>query len=410
MKPRFLFLIFALLCCVPLSVHGQKTIDPAFYFGGIFDFATAFNEKGAPLIHTLRRGESPFDNMAATLFCDVVITSRLTVFNQIVLHPTSSTAISNLWRPIVQFAAIKHPHYELFLEMGKLSTTFGSYGPRAYSNHNPLLTTPLTHHYFTSLRAAQLPLDNTDLLKSWGQGNASLFTGFSGGGNPAPRAGLPIIYDGCWDTGVRAFGSLWRLEYSLGLTHGTLSDPKQTGVDNNEGKQVITRVAAVPFVGLVVGTSFARGAYLDASVANALKPLGKKPEDFVQEAFGFDAAYEIGHFKVLGELVLNRWEMPRIVDVQGNPTDLTCTGWYVEGRYAFLPGWYGAVRYDRITFGKIADKAGQAVSWDDDIWRVEGGLGYYFWDGVLCKVIVQDTHRLRLPRITLAGAQLSVSF
>ena len=401
---------YGLALCIALAAPASAQADPAFYFGGIFDFANAFSDAGAPSINQLRRGDSPLDNMQARLFADVVFAPRLTVFNQIVIAPTSRVPISYFWRPIVQFSAVQNRRFELFLEAGKLATSFGNYGPRAYSNRNPLISTPLTHHYFTSLRSHQLPADNADLLKSRGQGRAESFTGYSGEGSAAPRSGLSIVYDSCWDTGLRAFGSLWRLEYSLALTQGTLSDPRSTGGDNNEGKQVVARLAAVPARGLMAGASYARGAYLDAAVAGALQPLGRRVEDFVQEAIGVDLSYEVRHLTLIGEVVFNRWEMPRIVDAQGRSTDLTCIGWYAEGRYAFLPGLYGAVRYDRITFGKIGDGSGQAVPWDDDIWRVEAGLGYYFWDGVLGKVIVQDIHKARTTRTTFGAVQLSLTF
>ncbi|MFT5369090.1 MAG: hypothetical protein ACI8V2_004064 [Candidatus Latescibacterota bacterium] len=402
--------IILVSCLIPLcQTEAQNTTDPKFYFSGIVDLATAFNEDGAPLIHQFRRGDSPFDNMRATLFADVVLAPRLTLFNQAILAPTGRAHFQSYWRPILQFDALHKDRFELLLEAGKLSTTFGAYGPRAYSNRSPLITPPLMYHYFTSLRSNQLPADNDDLLKSRGQGYASVFTSFSGGGSANKFDGLPIIYDVCWDTGIRAFGSMWRLEYSLALTQGTLSDPQNSGGDNNEGKQIISRISLIPATGLFIGSSYARGAYLDAAVASVL-PTGRTPEDFVQEAIGFDLSYEVRHLKLIGEAVFNTWQMPNIVDSQNNPKNLTLLGWYVEGRYAFLPGLYGAFRFDQLKFDTIENSTGQSLTWDDDIWRIEAGLGYQFWDGVLGKIIVQDIHKKRTPRTTLGAAQLSLAF
>ena len=409
MRPLLAPLLLSLCFCLPVQTQAQGTMDPQIYFGGIVELTSAFSDNGAPLINQYRRDDSPFDKMRATLFADVVLAPRLILFNQIILSPPSRGNFHSYWRPILQFDAIQNHSFELLLEAGKLATTFGSYSPRAYSNRSPLITPPLQYHYFTTLRSNQLPANNDDLLQHRGQGNSALFTGFSGGGSNSNFHGLPIIYDVCWDTGIRAFGSLWRFEYSLALTQGTLSDPVINGNDTNSGQQIVSRINIIPATGLVIGSSYARGAYLRNDVINAL-PASQTPKDFVQEAIGFDFSYEIRHLKILGEVIHNTWQVPNIVDIQNNAQDLTVLGWYVEGRYAFLPGFYGAIRFDQLKFEKIPNSAGQLLTWDDDIWRLEGGIGYQFWEGVLGKLIVQDIHKKRTSRTTFGAAQLSLSF
>lgn len=408
--PHFLWkALMVFICAAPFQVTAQTTTDPKFYFSGIVDLTTPFNENGAPLINQYRRSDSPFDKMRATLFGDIVLAPRLTLFNQAILAPTSRAHFQTYWRPILQFDALQKNRFQLLLEAGKLATTFGSYSPRAYSNRSPLISPPLIYHYFTSLRSNQLPANNDDLLKSRGQGNSDIFTRFSGGGSGGSSDGLPIIYDVCWDTGIRAFGSLWRLEYSLALTQGTLSDPVIDGNDTNSGQQIVSRISLIPATGLFIGSSYARGAYLNRAVAAAL-PAGQTPEDYVQEVIGFDLNYEVRHLKLVGEVLFNTWEVPNIVGNQGRSKDLTVLGWYAEARYAFLPGFYGAVRVDQLKFEKIENSVGESLTWDDDIWRLEGGIGYQFWEGVLGKLIVQDIHKKRTPRTTFGAAQLSLSF
>ncbi|MBT3606418.1 MAG: hypothetical protein HN521_25385 [Candidatus Latescibacteria bacterium] len=408
--PHLLWKIFLFFyVAAPIQTTAQTTTDPKFYFSGIVDLTTPFSQEGAPLTNQYRRGDSPFDKMRATLFGDIVLAPRLTLFNQTILDPTSRAHFQTYWRPILQFDALQKNHFQLLLEAGKLATTFGSYSPRAYSNRSPLISPPLMYHYFTSLRSNQLPANNDDLLKSRGQGNSSIFSGFGGGGGPGFSYGLPIIYDVCWDTGIRAFGSLWRLEYSLALTQGALSDPVINGNDTNSGKQIVSRIGLIPATGLFIGSSYARGAYLNRIVATAL-PVGQTPEDYVQEVIGFDLNYEVRHLKLVAEVLFNTWEIPNIVDNQNNPKSLAVLGWYAEARYAFLPGFYGAVRVDQLKFEKIENSAGQSLTWDDDIWRLEGGIGYQFWEGVLGKLIVQDVHKKRTPRTTFGAAQLSLSF
>ena len=408
MKPTISVLLI-LLSVLAVRADGEAEVEPVVFLNGTLDLASAFSEDGAPQVNQLRRGDSPFDNIRATLFGDVAFGPRLTLFNQVLIDPTSRASIKSFFRSYFRFSAFSGEQADLSFVAGKIPTTFGSYAPRAYSSRNALIGMPLMYHYFSSLRSNQLPADNADLLAHRGEGPSSAFGQFKGGGVARAFSGLPIIYDVCWDTGIQAIGSLWRLEYLVAMTQGTLSDPRSGGGDNNDGKQVVAHVGFVPLTGLLLGASYARGPYLAAAVGRAL-PQGAGVEDFHQEAVGFDLEFGIRHLKLIGEFVANRWESPNITDRQGNRADLKNVGWYIEGRYAFGPGFYAAVRYDRLRFEKIDDGSGNEVAWDDSVERWEGGIGYHFMDGVIGKVMVQDTQKDRVPRVTFLATQLSLSF
>lgn len=118
-------------------------------------------------------------------------------------------------------------------------------------------------------------------------------------------------------------------------------------------------------------------------------------EEFNQRTVGFDAEFSIRHLKLYGEAVYNRWESPNITDKTATKrVDLTNIGWYAEGKYTFLPGLYAAVRYSKITFGKIDDGtvAHVATTWDDNVETWESGIGYKLTEGVIGK-FVNQTHR-----------------
>ena len=193
----------------------------------------------------LRRGDSPFSNLALTLFGDVVFAPQLTLFNQLLIDPSSraNQSLSTYLNSYLRYTVFSRPRADLHRQAGKLPTPFGAFGPRAYQDKNPLVGLPLMYHYFTSLRSNQLPADSADLLAHRGQGQVSLgFTGFKGGGSSQLFAGLPMIYDPCWDFGAEALGSLWRFEYLVALTQGTLSDPRSSPSDNNDGRQLAARL------------------------------------------------------------------------------------------------------------------------------------------------------------------------
>jgi hypothetical protein len=400
------------VCSAPTQADTGEV--PQVFFGGIMDFTTAFQNQGLPEVNRFRRGDSAFDNMRMTLFTDVVFSPRITLFTQVILDPTSGSSISSFFRPYARFTALETAKGVLHLEVGKLPTPFGSISPRAYSTRNPLVSSPLMYHYFTSLRSNQIPADNADLVSHRGQGPFSVFTGYSGGGASRAFNGLPLIYEICWDTGAQAIGSFWRFDYRASVTQGTLGDPRNGGGDNNDGKQFSGRLGLVPMTWLTVDSSYARGPYLHSDVAPALRQ-GKQVEDYHQKALGFDAAIGFRHLELIGELMLNTWDVPNIVDTNGREKAVETTGFYVQGKYAIRPGLYAAVRLDQIDFGEVDDGSGTSVPWDEPVKRIEFGVGYHFRDGVIGKVIRQDIRVEHQAPATSShdyfwGAQLSLSF
>jgi hypothetical protein len=363
------------------------------FFSGTLDLARTFGGSGEPEVNRLIRGDNPFDNVRLRLFADVVVHERWTVFNQILIDPSSSMGLESFLRSYLRFDVFKREKADLSLQAGVVPTPFGAYSPRAYSDRNPLVSDPLMYHYFTTLRSNQIPANNADLLRHRGQGQAANFTGtgFAGGGSPIKFNGMPMIYDPCWDVGVQAIGSAGRLEYVVAVSQGTLSAPRFKGGDNNHGKQFSGRLAFVPYAGVVVGASYARGPYLDSALQPSL-PAGSQVNDFNQEIYGFDAEYGVRHLVLYAELASNRWQSPKITDGHGRREDLKTLGWYVEGRYTLRPGLFAAVRYDRIGFGDIDDGTGtgRRVPWNYDVSLWEYGLGYYLTDRVIGKLVRQD--------------------
>jgi hypothetical protein len=365
---------------------------PVRQFSGLSTLNLNLADREGLDLNKLRRGDSPFSNLQLTLFGDVVFDQHLALFSQLLIDPSSraSQSLSTYLNSYLRYTVFSRSRADLHLQAGKLPTPFGAFGPRAYQDKNPLVGLPLMYHYFTSLRANQLPADSADLLAHRGQGQvAAGFTGFKGGGSNQLFAGLPMIYDPCWDFGAEALGSLWRFEYLVALTQGTLADPRSSPGDNNGGLQLATRLGLVPATGLVLGASFARGPYLDRAVAPALGP-GQKVEDFHQQLVGADAEYSVGRFKVMGEAALNRFEVPTLAE------DLKTRAFYLEGNYTLRSRLRAALRYSGLRFAKIDSGTGGQTAWDYDVNRWEAGLSYPLYEGVLGKVAWQHT-RLDQP-------------
>lgn len=415
---RLHLVLWTTICviAVPQAAIGQTRPDRAVFVNGTLDLATSFGERGAPEVNQLIRGDSPFDNLRLRVFVDVAIHPRLTLFNQYLFDPSIRFGAESFLRSYLRYTVFRTAKADLHIQAGKAPAPFGTFAARSYSDKNPLVSTPLMYHYFSSLRTNQLPANNRDLLLHRGQGQADAFLapGFKGGGAFVRINGSPMIYDACWDVGVAAIGSVWRVEYAAAVTQGALSSPRFKGGDNNDGKQVAGRLGFIPLTGLMIGVSYARGPYLDSAVKDSVRARGAKVEDFHQEIVGADLEYSIRHFKMIGEFAANRWEVPKITDGRGQRANLANYGGYLEGKYAFWFGLYGAVRYDRVAFGKIDDGtgAGTMVAWDDDLRLWEWGLGYYLTDGVIGKVIRQDYRYTRpgASNESFWAIQVSASF
>ena len=401
----------ALLACTAAGAGADDT-GPAVFPGATIDFLLSAADEDALEDNRQRRGDSPFSHVRVSLSADIAVNDRLAVFNRTYLVPSSSTSSASFLRSYLRYNVVAGERAHLNIEIGKIPTPFGHFTERAYSDKNPLIGYPLMYHYPSSLRPNQLPEDNADLLSHRGQGSASRFTGYEGGGSSTSFRGLPMIYDSCWDFGGGIIGSLWRFEYSLALTQGTLSDPRAKTVDNNDGRQLAGRLGFVPFTGLLIQGSYARGPYLDRSVESHLN--GADLEDFDQRLAGLAIDYGIRHLSLTSEIAFGAWDSPNIVDASGSAQDLDVIGFYTEAKYKLRPGLYAAARYSGLRYGDIDEGtgSGHSRSWDDDVERIEFGLGYQASDALIYKLVAQlnDSGRPAASSEHILAAQLTVVF
>lgn len=396
------------IVCVPGSGNAQAGHGVEVYSYGTVDLQVSAGSDRAFALNRQRRGNSPFSHITLNLFTDIVASDRLTVFNHVVVDPSAHGSINSFLRTWMRYTAFVSDGFDLHLQVGKIPTPFGHFTERSYSDINPVLGYPLMYHYSSSLRSNQLPAGNADLLAHRGQGTPEAFSGYDGGGSSSIFAGLPLVYDSCWDFGGSVIGSLWRFEYLVAVTQGSLSDPRANASDNNDGEQLAARLGLVPFTGLLLRVSYARAPYLDRVVADGLAP-GDDVEDFVQEIVGLSAEYEWRHLSVVGEWAANRWESPNIVDAAGRDRDLEVDGFYLEARYKLRPGWFAGGRYSGLRYGRIDDASGtgRSLAWDRNVDRFEFGSGYWMTDGVLVKITTQindtggATHSIIATQLTV---------
>ncbi|RMD87297.1 MAG: hypothetical protein D6813_13770, partial [Calditrichaeota bacterium] len=276
----------------------------------------------------------------------------------------------------------------------------------------------------TALSAFDLPQNESELLRVRGQGNNFQYSHETRGTSnlkkgvqifsghlPRPGSGLRIISRQVYLTGFQIFGQSKKWRYHLGITNGALSNPAD--INNSNGLQILGRFSVSPFLGLEVGTSFARGSYLDKnSITDYLNENSGKVEDFKQTTLGGDLSYSIGHLLFYTEVLWNRWESPYIRN------NLDAVAFYVEGKYTFLTRFYLASRFSLIDFKDINDP--QDVdgdgrlreSWDYDVYQFEIGGGYRLNRNALIKALwqINRTREIPDPEDDLMAFQMVVFF
>jgi hypothetical protein len=187
---------------------------------------------------------------------------------------------------------------------------------------------------------------------------------------------------------VQVHGVARTFEWTGAVTAGSLSDPRFR--DNNSGRQYAGRVVARPTVALALGASASRGAWLNRSVDDAIAgtDAGNRSR---QTAFGGDAEFSAGPLLVRGEAIRSTWTMPPIATL-GLTEPLVATSMLLEGRYKIAPGFYLAMRGDRMDFSRITGERGPST-WDSRLWRIETGVGYSITRNIQLKGAWQRNNR-----------------
>ena len=269
------------------------------------------------------------------------------------------------------------------VQAGRIPPVFGTFARRSYPQDNPLIGSPQTYQYLTSVRPDAVPATADDLLKMKGRGWLVRYPV----GDPEPHNGVPTAVAERWDTGVQLRVGPPTLEGALSYTVGSLSDPRVR--DDNQGGQVAARVAWHPVPAFSVGVSAARGVFIADSVKQA-RPDARQGDDH-QGAFGVDAESSWGRWLIRGEYVVNSWaipplDAPRIVDPLGSHSG------YAEARIRLHPRLYAAVRGDVMRFTTVEGSSG-VETWEADVSRLEYGVGITIRRGLLLKASVLSNWR-----------------
>ena len=299
--------------------------------------------------------------------------------------------------PFALYARIRPlPNRRFDIQIGRIPPTFGSFSRRSYGNDNPLIGSPIAYQYLTSLRPDSTPADLDELVRMRGRGWLSAFSV----GDRVGHRGVPLVSSFTWDTGVQVSTGWKMVSVAAAVTNGSPSSPRVS--DDNGGKEVALRATVTPTIGLTIGTSYARGEFLDRQVRRLLTA---PTDDYDQRAVEFDVEYSRDHWLARAETVWSEWTTP--LGTSGHAIPLRALATTIEGRYTFSPGWYGAARVEHLGFSHITIPP-QTTEWEAPVTRTEVGIGYYVQRNFIVKTALQFNRRDggRVSSSTLLATQL----
>jgi hypothetical protein len=279
--------------------------------------------------------------------------------------------------------------------VGRTITPFGTFPVRNLPELNSMYGYPLGYSYRTSLRTDQAPTSTAGILANRG----------TGGGGSGMALGGPAWYStyALYNTPL---GSSGKGKLTLGLSNGAQSNSEN--VTSNDAFGFIAHLSVDPHPSWKLGASASIAPYMTRSATGFA--AGEEPEDFDQKLFGMDVEYSRDRWRLMGEVLLNSWEVSQNAGVAGN--ELDSTSWYLEANYAATPKVYFTGRYSAIDFDRIADGAGGTTPWDYDVNRLELGIGFRPMVNVLAKLSGQKnkTKGIQDPDDDILVAQLVGTF
>ncbi len=267
------------------------------------------------------------------------------------------------------FLRLSYPgDFDLSVQFGKFPGPIGNFIPRHDTANDNLLRAPIVYDQPTHLGWRRPAPSNAALIARrdrphhWNQG-------------------VTHIWQAYYATGGAMFGSWKFLNWRFGAMNtapGDLPESWQLSWGDHDDKfNYMGRLGAVPLFGLEVGLNISRGPYLDRDAEDRLG--GKSRTDFDQILYGIDAQYTMGDLDLYFEAYRSEWEAHNI------DGDLISWAWYLEAKYTFVPGLFGAARFGRISYSSITDSDGEDKTWDRDQDRLEIGAGYWLKKNLLLR-------------------------
>jgi hypothetical protein len=325
----------------------------------------------APAPGLLFSDDEVFFNPRLTLFADLHFGERLSGFVQARLdRGFDPGAREDGDIRLDEYALTWKPFDEplLNVRVGKFATVFGNWVPRHLSWDNPFITAPVPYENVVGIADHAVPLSQGAFL------NRKTIP-------DKKREWLPVLWGPVYAHGASVFGRIEKFDYAFEIKSASISsrpyawDARHTDWD---APTVSGRVGYRPSATWNLGSSFSTGAYMLADPDGTL-PRGTDRDDFRQDTLAFDVSYARHHFELWGEVILSRFEVPRVGDAD-------TLAYYLEAKYKITESLFVAARWNQQFFDEVADGRGGEGVWDRDLFRADFSVGYRFNRSLQAKV------------------------
>ena len=144
-------------------------------------------------------------------------------------------------------------------------------------------------------------------------------------------------------------------------------------------------MAVTPAVGLILGTSGARGSWISVRCQARMNRTRNRRSGATPNTRAVMPSFALSSCGVAGTSPLT---------TTAARSHISALGAWVEGRYRIAPRWYVAARVDRLGFSTLdAPASGVRLPWDAPVRRIEVATGYSIQRNVVLRVGLQLNER-----------------
>jgi hypothetical protein len=246
------------------------------------------------------------------------------------------------------------------IQAGKFATVFGNWVPRHLSWDNPFINAPVPYENVIGITDLAAPQTRAAFLNRKNLADKK-------------REWLVPIWGPSYAHGASVFGRIEEFDYAFEVKSAALSSRPaawEAGDTEFDEPSFTGRVGWRPNASWNMGTSFSTGAYMQPD-RDLMLPRGTDRGDFTQDTIGFDVSYARHRFELWGELILSRFEVPRVGDAD-------TLSYFLEAKYKLTESLFLAARWNQQFFEDVGDGRGGSTSWDRDLYRADFAVGYRF--------------------------------
>ena len=278
------------------------------------------------------------------------------------------------------------------MQAGQFATIVGNYVERHQSWENPFISAPLIYENITGISDSY---------------SSKYAQAFAAGLSDRKYAYNPVIWGPSYATGLSVSGKLGKFDYAAELKNAGLSSRPESWDARDGGfdyPTVSARLAWHPDMAWQLGFSASQGAYLTEQSLSYLPP-GTGLGDLKETVLGQDISFAWNHWQLWAEIYEARFDVP-----YGENADTL--GYYLEAKYKFTPGLFGALRWNQQQFGDISNGKTGGEPWGRNVWRTDAAMTYRFTADTQLKLQYSVQHEAQIENAIshIVAVQFTVRF